>query len=102
MFIFRGVNIYPGQIDSLLSQIQGLGSEFQVILEHGNDGRDYMTLKVERAENIHESAGKSLCEAISRNIKHNLMVSCGVEMLEYGTLPRTERKTKRVFDNRTF
>jgi phenylacetate-CoA ligase len=30
------------------------------------------------------------------------MVSCGVEMLEYGTLPRTERKTKRVFDNRTF
>ena len=102
MFIFRGVNIYPGQIDSILSQIHGLGSEFQVVLEHGDDGRDYMTLKVERAENVHESAGKSLCEAISRNIKHNLMVSCGVEMLGYGTLPRTERKTQRVFDHRSF
>ncbi len=101
MFIFRGVNIYPGQIDSVLSEIHGLGSEYQAILEHGGDGRDYMTLKVERAENVHESAGKNLCDAISKQFKHNLMVSCGVEILDYGSLPRTERKTKRVFDKRT-
>ncbi len=28
------------------------------------------------------------------------MVSCAVEMIPYGTLPRSERKTKRLFDNR--
>ena len=33
MFIFRAVNIYPGQIDSVLSKLSGIGSEYQVILE---------------------------------------------------------------------
>jgi len=28
------------------------------------------------------------------------MASCAVDMIPYGTLPRSERKTKRVFDNR--
>jgi phenylacetate-CoA ligase len=28
------------------------------------------------------------------------MVSCDVEVVDYGALPRSERKTKRVFDNR--
>ncbi|HEX9157774.1 MAG TPA: phenylacetate--CoA ligase, partial [Syntrophales bacterium] len=50
MFIVRGVNIYPGQIDHLLSQEPRVGSEFQVFLERGSDGKDYMSLKVERAE----------------------------------------------------
>jgi phenylacetate-CoA ligase len=102
MFIIRGVNVYPGQIDAVLSEVQGIGSEYQVMLEHGSDGRDYMTLKVERAERVHESADKGLCDVVAREIKHDLMVSCKVEVVEYGSLPRTERKTKRVFDNRVF
>ncbi|MFZ5998336.1 MAG: phenylacetate--CoA ligase [Nitrospirota bacterium] len=102
MFIIRGVNVYPGQIDAVLSEVQGIGSEYQVILEHGSDGKDYMTLKVERAEGVHGSADKNLCDLVAREIKHDLMVSCKVEVVEYGSLPRTERKTKRVFDNRIF
>lgn len=102
MFIIRGVNVYPGQIDSVLSEIHGIGSEYQVHLEHGGDGRDYMTLKVERAENMHASAAKGLADAISKGLKHHLMVSSAVEMMDYGSLPRTEKKTKRVFDNRAY
>ena len=33
-------------------------------------------------------------------IKHKLMVTPEVEVVGYGDLPRTERKSKRVFDNR--
>ncbi|MEW5746745.1 MAG: phenylacetate--CoA ligase [Nitrospirota bacterium] len=102
MFIIRGVNVYPGQIDAILSEVHGIGSEYQVILDHGSDGRDYMTLKVERAQSVHEGAGRELGSRIAHALKHALMVSCSVELLDYGSLPRTERKTKRVFDNRVF
>ena len=100
MFIFRGVNIYPGEIDSILSTIEGIGSEYQVILERKDDGKDYMLLKVERAENIDKSTDENLCKIIKNEIKKRIMVTSFVEIVNYRDLPRSERKTKRVFDNR--
>ena len=100
MFIFRGVNIYPGEIDSILSTIEGIGSEYQVILERKDDGKDYMLLKVERAENIDKSIDENLCKIIKNEIKKRIMVTSFVEIVNYRDLPRSERKTKRVFDNR--
>jgi phenylacetate-CoA ligase len=100
MIIFRGVNIYPAQIDHILSEIKGLGSEYQIILERKNDGRDYMMIKVERAEGIDSSLDVKLVKDVQQRIKGQLMVSVGVELLPYKSLPRSERKTKRVFDKR--
>jgi phenylacetate-CoA ligase len=102
VFILRGVNVYPGQIDEILSGIKGAGSEFQAHIERRDDGRDYMTLKIERAANFHESGDKAMAESIMKKIKHTLMVSCAVEIEPYGSLPRSEKKTKRVFDTRTY
>lgn len=100
--IFRGVNVYPGQIDELLATIQGLGSEFQVVLDHRPDGKDYMTIRVERAEDTPPTEDPQLIKSIAGTIKHKLLVSCEVELLPYGELPRSERKTRRMFDNRKF
>jgi phenylacetate-CoA ligase len=100
--IFRGVNVYPGQIDELLATIPGLGSEFQVVLDHRPDGKDYMTIRVERAEETSPTDDPHLAKAIGSLIKHKLLVSCEVELLPYGELPRSERKTRRMFDNRRF
>ena len=102
MFIFRGVNVYPGQIEEVFSEVTGVGSEYQAHLEHRADGRDYMTLKVERDGNIHESGDKGLIEAISIKLKRKLMVSATIEIVPYGSLPRSEKKTTRVFDKRTY
>jgi phenylacetate-CoA ligase len=100
MIIFRAVNIYPGQIDHVLSGINGIGSEFQVILDHGEDGRDYMTLKVERGQGVKADLDTELSGKVSHAIKRQIMVSAIVEIAEYGSLPRSEGKSKRVFDNR--
>ena len=100
MFIFRGVNIYPGSIDTILSQINGIGSEYQVILERRDDGKDYMILKVERAEDGDSSQDKKLAREINFEIKKRLLVNTIVEIVDYRSLPRSERKTKRIFDNR--
>ena len=100
--IFRGVNVHPGQIDELLATIPGLGSEFQVALDRRPDGKDYMTIRVERAEETPPTDDPRLAGAIASMIKHKFMVSCEAELLPYGELPRSEGKTRRMFDNRNF
>jgi len=101
MFIFRGVNIYPGQIDHVLSQIPGVGSEYQIHLYRREDGRDLMLLKVERTWEDSPDADKRLAEQITAEVRQQILVRAHVEVLEYSTLPRTERKSRRVFDNRS-
>ncbi len=100
MIIFRAVNIYPGQIDHVLSQSQGIGSEYQIILTRGEDGKDYMTIKVERAEDASPADDEQTARAIATRIKAEIMISAQVELVGYGELPRSERKSKRVFDQR--
>jgi phenylacetate-CoA ligase len=100
MFIFRAVNIYPGQIDHILSKIRGVGSEYQIHLDRRDDGKDYMTVKVERAGWNDPSGDRPLAGTIEEEIKKQILVSGMVEIVDYGTLPRSERKSKRVFDNR--
>jgi phenylacetate-CoA ligase len=100
MIIFRAVNIYPGQIDHVLSGIDEIGSEFQIILDRKEDGKDYMSIKVERGEGVDRSQDVELSKRISAQIKKEILVSGGVELVDYGSLPRSERKSKRVFDNR--
>ena len=100
MFIVRGVNVYPGQIDHILSQVPEVGSEFQVLLERGKDGKDYMTLRVERAEKGARGEDKAVADRIEHLISHRLLVSGRVEVVDHQSLPRTERKSKRVYDNR--
>ena len=100
MFIFRAVNIYPGQIDHILSNTPGAGTEYQIHLDRKEDGKDYMTIKVERWEGADPARDTVLASAIEETIKKQIMVSGRVEICGYGSLPRSERKSKRVFDNR--
>lgn len=100
MIIFRAVNIYPGQIDQVLSEIPSIGSEYQVVLERREDGKDYMTIRVEKAPELPRPQEEQIKSCIEKEIKNRLLVSAQVEVVEYGSLPRSERKSKRIFDNR--
>ncbi len=100
MFIIRAVNIYPGQIDHILSNIKGVGSEYQIHLDRGGDGKDYMTIKVERTEGGDPKEDPSWASTIEEEIRKQILVSGKVEIVDYGNLPRSERKSKRVFDHR--
>ena len=99
MFIIRGVNIYPGQIDKLLSEERRVGSEFQVILKRAS-GKDTMTIRVERDDSTNPSEDDAVAAALEDAIRRHLLVRGKVELLDYGTLPRTQRKSKRLFDER--
>lgn len=100
MIIFRGVNIYPRQIDKILSGTEGISCEFQITLDRKSDGRDYMTVRAERKQDVDASQNEALSRKIGAQIKHTIMVSADVQIVDYGSLPRSERKSRRVFDNR--
>lgn len=88
----KGVNIYPGQIDDLLREIPGVSSEYQVVVDH-IDGKDQLLLRVECKES-------GLREQIIRHFKARIGILIDAETLPIGSLPRSEKKTKRIFDKR--
>jgi phenylacetate-CoA ligase len=100
MIIFRAVNIYPGQIDEVLSTFAEANCEYQVHLDRKEDGKDYMTIKLECCEGLDPSRKTELAQKVKVEIKKQILVSCQVDVMDYGSLPRSERKSKRFFDNR--
>ncbi|MGD9023051.1 MAG: phenylacetate--CoA ligase [Deltaproteobacteria bacterium] len=99
MFIVRGVNVYPGQIDEILSREDKVGSEYQVILTR-SEGQDRMTIHVERGESVALSSDTQVALRLEDAVRRHLLVRCTIQLVDYGSLPRTERKTKRVIDQR--
>jgi phenylacetate-coenzyme A ligase PaaK-like adenylate-forming protein/ABC-type branched-subunit amino acid transport system ATPase component len=97
---FRGVNIYPSSIDTILSAVPGLGSEYQIHLTRDPAGRDHMRLLVERAAGVQPERNAELIHEAEHQIKKQLLVSAELELMGYGVLPRSERKSQRVFDSR--
>ena len=59
-----------------------------------------MTLRVERDQRVDSGRDPELRDRIGAEIKKQMLVSVSVEIVDYGALPRSERKSKRVFDNR--
>jgi phenylacetate-coenzyme A ligase PaaK-like adenylate-forming protein/ABC-type branched-subunit amino acid transport system ATPase component len=97
---FRGVNIYPSSMDTILSAVPGLGSEYQIHLTRGDGGRDSLRLVVERAEGVAAARTPELAHEAGHQIKKQLMVTVDLDLVDYGSLPRSERKSQRVFDTR--
>ncbi len=100
MIIFRGVNVYPGQIASVLQEFPELGSEYHIILSR-DEGRDCMAIQVERAKDGAAGIDASLSMGLAKRLHSNVLISAAVEIVEHGTLPRSFGKSRRVTDART-
>ena len=104
MIIYRGVNIYPGQIANVLGKFPELSSEYRVMLRRHN-GLDVMRVEVERSQDATDATPEQeaeLVQAVGRTMHKQLLARADVELLNYGTLPRTQGKSKRVVDEREF
>ena len=92
----KGVNIFPGQIDSLLSSLPGASSEYQVHIDHFN-GKDRLRLRFEKEPEVD---AKTLEDTVVRSFKNRIGITIAAEAVEIGVLPRSEKKSKRIFDER--
>jgi phenylacetate-CoA ligase len=99
MFIFRGVNIYPGQIGSVLEGFPELSAEYQISLSR-HDGLDHMAVRVERSPDATAGSDDALARAVANEIRKHILVRSEVAILRPGELPRSFAKTKRVQDER--
>ncbi|MGM0424341.1 MAG: phenylacetate--CoA ligase family protein [Thermodesulfobacteriota bacterium] len=99
MIIFRGVNIYPGQIAAVLEEFPEISSEYQILLER-RKGLDVMLLKLERSPGADSGLDQNLAQAVSLTLRSRLLVRCEVNILDPGQLPRTFAKAKRILDQR--
>jgi phenylacetate-CoA ligase len=92
----KGVNIYPGQIEDLLKESQGASSEYQIKLTRVA-AREHMLLRVEAETGVNP---EQLKELIGLNFKKRIGIIIDVEIVPIGALPRSEKKSKRVLDER--
>ena len=96
MMKIHGVNVFPAQIEEVLQGFPQLSSEYQIRLSH-LDARDTMRIYVETdgTQDFAELAG-----CIAREVKVRIGFTPLVKIVEVGVLPRSEKKTRRVIDER--
>jgi len=98
MIKIKGVQVYPTDIEQTLKSIPEVSSEYQVVIERIG-GKDKAVLWVEKSEN-----SKATKEAIESKCKQELKNKIGlnieVKVSNYNSLPRSEKKTKRIIDKR--
>lgn len=98
MFKVHGVNMFPGQVEEILQQVDGVLSEYTINIAHDEDhNRDILFVTVEAEGRVSfDQAGTRIRELF----KSRIGVTPKVSVVPFGTLPRSEKKTKRVIDHR--
>ncbi len=102
MIIWKGVNIFPNQIESVLMGVKEMEGAYLVILETENDV-DTMTVQVETREDfLRGDKGQALGNRIGDSLQSELLVRPQVKLVPPGTIPLSETaKAKRVIDRRS-
>ena len=96
MMKIKGVNVFPSQIEEVLREFPALSSEYQIRISH-LDGKDTMRIYVETdgTQDFLE-----LAKEIEDRVKARIGFTPIVKVVEIGILPRSEKKTARVIDER--
>jgi len=100
----RGSIIYPSRVDELLAAIDGVSSEYQIMIDHLN-GKDILTLYFETPlvtgkEIPVSEAAAHLEKTVEHEFKQKIGMTPKAKAVGMGELPRSEKKSTRVFDNR--
>ena len=96
MFKVKGVNMYPKQVEEVLSEIDGVSSEYQIMIDHLH-GKDILTLyfEMDSGQNV-----EHLEREVFSQFKKKIGISIYPKAVGMCELPRSEKKTTRIFDNR--
>lgn len=100
MIIYRGVNIYPGQLMEVIGQFAELGGEYQVELTRDEHSLDHLALTVERGQGQTTGNDAALAQKLETRLHKAIMARVSVTVTDYASLPRTFSKSKRVVDKR--
>nr|HPG30133.1 phenylacetate--CoA ligase [bacterium] len=102
MFIFKGVNVFPMQIEKIIMETKEVGNNYLIELSNENM-IDKMLIKIEInpdsfTGNIDDLA--AIQKKIGNRMKDEIWISPKIELHEYKSLPVSEGKAKRIIDYR--
>lgn len=104
MIIFKGVNMYPKQIEEIIMDFQEVG-EIYLITMGTKDDRDWMTIEIEVKTPFLEGDPDNVANLrrrIVEALKSDILVTPDVKLVPLGTIPVPEvGKAKKVIDKRT-
>lgn len=101
MFIIKGVNIFPMQVEKILLQFPSLGSNYLITLDTINN-QDEMIVEVELSDLSTDNyiELEKIRKEITRQLKDEILVTPKVKLVKKGSLPQSEGKAIRVKDLR--
>ncbi|XOB60616.1 phenylacetate--CoA ligase family protein [Campylobacterota bacterium DY0563] len=102
MIIINGVNVYPSQVEHVISQTEGLTLNYQIIIEKKGH-LDKLDILIEISDEIMiDSIGEM--EKIKKDIQHNLLtnlyIKTDVKLVEPRSIERSVGKAIRIVDKR--
>jgi phenylacetate-CoA ligase len=104
MLIIRGVNIFPSQVETVLLEMKEIKPHYRIIVDRVNN-LDTLELQVEVAEEFFQDRISQL-QSIRSKLQDNLESATGlgikVTLVEPKTIERSEGKSKRVIDKRSY
>jgi phenylacetate-CoA ligase len=102
MLIIRGINVFPSQVESVLMTIPEVGEHFQIVADRKGE-LDELTVRVEVTKAAFSDKLADLMKLekkIQYELKKVLNLQTNVELVETGTLPRSQGKSQKVIDKR--
>ena len=102
MFIIRGVNVFPSQIEAALLNVPGTTPNYMITLTN-EKGMDNVAVEVELSQEKFNELGEnqaSFQRQVSAMVESVTGIRMALTLKAPGTLPRSEGKAKRVIDNR--
>ena len=102
MFIVRGINVFPSQVEAALLAVEGTLPHYHIILSR-EKGLDEMEVQVEVTPEVFSDkvgAMEDLSKKLAQTLDRTLGVRVAVRLVRPHTIPRSEGKAKRVTDNR--
>lgn len=103
MLIIRGTNVFPSQVEDILSGIDGVTPHYRIEVDN-ETGLDRMRIKVElEPEAFSDSYEEmnSFRKHIAQKLKETMLVASEVQLIEPGGIERSLGKTKHVIDRRS-
>jgi phenylacetate-CoA ligase len=102
MFIVKGCNIFPMQIEGVLMKLPEVGDDYRIILDTIDD-QDEMVIEVEVKKEWFKG-DLAFLDRLQRHITHlvrdEVLVRPLIKLVEPGSIPKAEGKAVRVIDQR--
>lgn len=102
MLIIRGVNVFPSQIEEVITQFKEITAQYQIILT-SRGPLDHVELRIETVPDYPFDEIRrleALRKEISGELKSNLQIAVDVKIVEPKSIERSEGKAKRILDLR--